>query len=74
ADDAPLAARRLGGALGAGLLLVGVSLWVDTSIFASRSSTAAIGFLLMPIYLVVAAALGYGIGRMLGASLARRAA
>ena len=73
-DDAPRAARRLGGALGAGLLLVGVSLWVDTSIFASRSSTAAIGFLLMPIYLVVAAALGYGIGRMLGASLARRAA
>ena len=69
ADDAPLAARRLGGTLGAGLLLVAASLWVGISIFASRSSTAAIGFLLMPFYLAIAAVLGYGIGRALAARL-----
>ena len=69
ADNAPLAARRLGGALVAGLLMVAASLWVSVSIFASRSSTAAIGFLFLPFYLAIAATLGYGIGRAIAARL-----
>ena len=64
ANDASLASRRLGGALAAALLMVAVSLWGNISIFASRSSTAPIGFVFLPFYLLIAGALGYGLGRL----------
>ncbi len=64
ANDASLASRRLGGALAAALLMVAVSLWGNISIFASRSSTAPIGFVFLPFYLLIAGTLGYGLGRL----------
>ena len=64
ASDASLASRRLVGALVAALLMVAMSLWGNISIFASRSSTAAIGFLFVPFYVLIAAVLGYGLGRL----------
>jgi hypothetical protein len=63
AGDAALGSRRLGGALGALGAMTGASLWLNTAIFASRSSTAAIGFIFLPAYLLAALALGYALGR-----------
>jgi hypothetical protein len=71
AHDTVLSARRLSGALVAGLLMLAVSLWGNISIFASRSSTAPIGFIFLPFYLAIAGALGYGLGRVLIARLRR---
>jgi hypothetical protein len=72
AQDASLASRRLTGALVAALLMIAVSLWGNTSIFASRSSTAPIGFLFVPFYVLFASALGYGVGRFIARLAWRR--
>lgn len=72
AGDSSLAARRLGGALAAALLMVAVSLWGNISIFALRSSTAAIGFIFLPFYVLFAGALGYGLGRLIARLRQRR--
>ncbi len=64
-DDRPGAARRLGGALAGALLMVAVSLWGNIAIFASRSSTASIGFIFLPFYLLLASVSGYGLGRVI---------
>jgi len=65
AADGSHAARRLGGALAAALLMVVVSLWGNTAIFASRSSTAAIGLFFLPFYVLLASVVGYGMGRLI---------
>jgi len=65
ADNASLRGRRLGGVLVGTFLMIAMSLWGNISIFASRSSTAAIGFLFMPFYLLFAGILGYCLGRLL---------
>jgi hypothetical protein len=62
--DPSLAGRRLVGVLVGALLMVAMSLWGNISIFASRSSTAAIGFLFVPFYILFTAILGYGLGRL----------
>ena len=64
AHGASLVTRRIGGALVAALFMVAVSLWGNISIFASRSSTAPIGFVFLPFYLLIGGALGYGLGRL----------
>jgi hypothetical protein len=65
AADSSLAARRLGGALTAALLMILVSLWGNTALFSSRSSTAGLGFMVLPFYVLLASAFGYGLGRLL---------
>ena len=69
AGDASHAARRLGGTLGALLAMAGVGLWGNIAIFASRSSTAPIGFVFLPVYLLGAGALGYVLGRVAARAL-----
>lgn len=70
--DGSVAVRRLGGALTAALLMVVVSLWGNTSIFASRSSTASIGFIFLPFYVLMASAVGFGLGRLIVRFACRR--
>jgi hypothetical protein len=41
------------------------SLWLNLAIWTSRSSTAAIGFVFLPIYLLLVFPIGYGLGRLL---------
>ncbi len=61
---APIVRRRLGGVAGAGLALVAASLWLHVAILTSRSSTAAIGYLFLPLELLVAVPVGYAGGRL----------
>lgn len=62
---AAVAWRRLSGVLTAGAAMTAISLWGNIAILTSRSSTASIGFLFLPIYLLLALAAGYGLGRLL---------
>lgn len=61
---AGIAWRRLGGVAGAGLALVAASLWLHVAILTSRSSTAAIGYLFLPLELLAVIPLGYAAGRL----------
>ena len=69
---AGIAWRRLGGVAGAGLAVLGTSLWLHLAILTSRSSTAAIGYLFLPVGVLMALPLGYAGGRLAAAFWPRR--
>jgi hypothetical protein len=52
----------IAGALGAGIAM---SLWIHISILTSRSSTAGIGFLLLPFAILFVMPIGYLAGRLI---------
>jgi hypothetical protein len=45
--------------------MIAVSIWGHYAILTARGSTAGIGFLFLPIYLLIAMPLGYGLGRLI---------
>jgi hypothetical protein len=55
--------RRLALIVGAGAMLA-VSAWGHYAILTAKGSTAAIGFLFLPFYVLAAAPAGYGLGRL----------
>lgn len=63
--------RRTAGVCGALIFGAGLAVQVHASIRMSVSSTAAIGFLVLPFEEVIVMPLGYGVGR-LAASLVRK--
>jgi hypothetical protein len=69
---AEVARRRLAGVAAAGLALLGAALWVHLSILTSRSSTAALGYLVLPLELLPVLPVGYAAGRLAAARLGRR--
>src|SRR3970282_2137367 len=56
--------RRLLGVGFAAVAMIAVSVWAHFAILTARGSTAAIGFIFLPFYTVIAMALGYGLGRL----------
>lgn len=57
--------RRRLALLLAGAVMLAVSVWGHYAIMTARGSTAAIGFIFLPLYVLVALPLGYGLGRWL---------
>jgi hypothetical protein len=57
--------RRLIGVLCAAIAMIVVSVWGHYSILTARGSTAGIGFIFLPFYVLFAMLLGYGLGRLL---------
>ncbi len=57
--------RRRLALLLAAAAMIAVSVWGHYAILTARGSTASIGFLFLPIYLLIAMPLGYGLGRLI---------
>lgn len=55
--------RRRVALLAAAAAMLGVSLWGHLAILTARGSTASIGFLFLPFYILIAMLAGYGLGR-----------
>lgn len=61
-----IARRRWVALLASGVAMMIVSVWGQYSILTAKGSTAAIGFIFLPFYVLIAALAGYGLGRLIG--------
>jgi len=57
--------RRRLALLLAAAAMIAVSVWGHYAILTARGSTASIGFLFLPIYLLMAMPIGYGLGQLI---------
>lgn len=65
-DNPSLFSRRLGGVLGALLLIFGVSFWTHITTVIHPDAQGALAYLLLPFVLLVLMPLGYASGRLIG--------
>lgn len=57
--------RRLVSVVCAAMTMIAISVWGHYSILTARGSTAGIGFIFLPFYVLFAMLPGYGLGRLL---------
>ena len=63
--------RRLAGVIGAVLIAVGLSTWVQIAVVVHPDAQGALTYFFLPIYLVGLIPLGYALGRLAGQFLVR---
>ena len=68
-----IAYRRLAGVIGAGLTVLGLSLWAHIGLAIHPDAQGALVFFFLPFYALILMPFGYGVGRLLGKWLVKQA-